>query len=363
MSFGAATLTGLGVALGCGLLIGIERERRKGSGPTPALAGVRTFTLASLAGAMAQALGQPLLVGVGALLILLLATIAYLHERRAPDRNVDPGVTTELALFVTFLLGVAAIEHPALAAGAAAVVAALLSARARLHRFSTDVLSTEELRDALLLAGAALVVLPLVPSRRTAGQFTVGRRRRCVSIASTSRRRARNAAGSSGRASARPSRIRRTRTAVSYRARTPSRRFPGRAGKRSASGPSPRPSGPWQGAQFSTKSRAPFGATPVASAPPTPTTQTQNIAPTRNRAIIRQALHVPPSDRTRGRRAGHERRDPSQVREKLPRCFLKVHRPRRSTMGSSAHPMDDGLAWRLDHPGSCSYAISCNMTW
>jgi uncharacterized membrane protein (DUF4010 family) len=165
MSFRAATLTGLGVALGCGLLIGIERERRKGSGPTRALAGVRTFTLASLAGAMAQALGQPLLVGVGALLILLLATIAYLHDRRAPDRNGDPGVTTELALFVTFLLGVAAIEHPALAAGAAVVVAALLSARARLHRFSTDVLSTEELRDALLLAGAALVVLPLVPSR------------------------------------------------------------------------------------------------------------------------------------------------------------------------------------------------------
>jgi uncharacterized membrane protein YhiD involved in acid resistance len=74
MSFRAATLTGLGVALGCGLLIGIERERRKGSGPTRALAGVRTFTLASLAGAMAQALGQPLLVGAGAVLILLLAT-------------------------------------------------------------------------------------------------------------------------------------------------------------------------------------------------------------------------------------------------------------------------------------------------
>jgi len=84
------------VALGCGLLIGIERERRKGSGPTRALAGVRTFALASLAGAMAQALGQPLLVGAGALLILLLATIAYLHDRRAPGRNGDPGVTTEL---------------------------------------------------------------------------------------------------------------------------------------------------------------------------------------------------------------------------------------------------------------------------
>jgi uncharacterized membrane protein YhiD involved in acid resistance len=49
MGLGEATLTGLGVALGCGLLIGIERERRKGSGPRRAIAGVRTFTLASRA--------------------------------------------------------------------------------------------------------------------------------------------------------------------------------------------------------------------------------------------------------------------------------------------------------------------------
>jgi uncharacterized membrane protein (DUF4010 family) len=157
-------LAGLGVALGCGLLIGIERERRKGSGPARAIAGVRTFTLASLAGAIAQALGQPLLVGAGALLVLLLAAAASLHDRRMPGRDADPGVTTELALFVTFLLGVLAIEHAALAAGAAVVVALLLSAKAGLHRFSTEVLSADELYDALLLAGAALVVLPLIPS-------------------------------------------------------------------------------------------------------------------------------------------------------------------------------------------------------
>src|SRR6185369_13982243 len=69
------------------------------------------------------------------------------------------GVTTELALFVTFLLGVTAIDRPALAAAAAVVVAIVLAARSELHRFTAD-----ELRDALLLAGAALVVLPLVPS-------------------------------------------------------------------------------------------------------------------------------------------------------------------------------------------------------
>lgn len=46
-------LVGFAAALGSGLLIGIERERRKGFGANRALAGVRTFTLASMTGAAA----------------------------------------------------------------------------------------------------------------------------------------------------------------------------------------------------------------------------------------------------------------------------------------------------------------------
>ena len=50
------------VALGVGLLIGIDRERKKGEGPARAAAGLRTFTLASLAGAAGMAVGQELLL-------------------------------------------------------------------------------------------------------------------------------------------------------------------------------------------------------------------------------------------------------------------------------------------------------------
>lgn len=155
-----AMLVGFAVALGCGLLIGIERERHKADGNRHALAGVRTFTLAALAGAMAQALAQPLLVALGAAFIIALGVIAYWR-----DRSRDPGVTTELALFVTFLLGVTAVERPIVAAGASVIITSLLYARTRLHRFSTDILTADELRDALILAGAALIVLPLVPNQ------------------------------------------------------------------------------------------------------------------------------------------------------------------------------------------------------
>jgi uncharacterized membrane protein (DUF4010 family) len=155
-------VVGIIVALGCGFLIGIERERRKGTGSHRALAGVRTFALAATAGAFAQALGQPGLVITGALLIISLAVIAYWRER-----SDDPGITTEVALFVTFMLGVAAIDHPTLSAGTSVIVAGLLAARESLHNFSKKVLSESELRDGLLLAGAALVVLPLLPNDAT----------------------------------------------------------------------------------------------------------------------------------------------------------------------------------------------------
>ena len=76
-----ASWIGLAVALGCGLLIGLERERRKRSGPQREAAGMRSFTLAALCGALAQTLQQPLLVAAGALAVLVLAGVAYARSR------------------------------------------------------------------------------------------------------------------------------------------------------------------------------------------------------------------------------------------------------------------------------------------
>lgn len=154
-----AAWVGLAVALGGGLLIGIERERRKGQGDDRAAAGVRSFAIAALGGALAQVLVSAWLVAVGALLVASLGVAAYWRSR-----SRDPGITTELALFCTYLVGVLAVQTPVLGAAASVVLAVLLAARQRLHRFATDWLSEQELHDALLLAALALVVLPLVPA-------------------------------------------------------------------------------------------------------------------------------------------------------------------------------------------------------
>lgn len=153
-------LTGLAAALGIGLLIGIERERRKGEGPARAAAGLRTFTLASLLGALAMLLGGGATLAVLAAVVGALAIVSY---RRS--RDDDPGLTTEIALVLTFMLGALAMHDAPLATGIGVVVAIALAARSHLHRFVVRVLSEQEVHDGLLLAAAALVILPLLPDR------------------------------------------------------------------------------------------------------------------------------------------------------------------------------------------------------
>ncbi|MEA3393654.1 MAG: DUF4010 domain-containing protein [Pseudomonadota bacterium] len=160
MDFNIDSLGSLALALGLGLLIGVDRERHKGHGPTRHFAGIRTFSLVALVGAGAQLLDQPWLTVVTAALVASLAVVSHLK-----DRSKDPGVTTEMALFLTFLLGVLTVEHQAEAAAGGVVVAGLLAAREPLQRFSTRTLSEQELRDALVLAGSALIILPLTPDQ------------------------------------------------------------------------------------------------------------------------------------------------------------------------------------------------------
>src|SRR5512146_2004873 len=105
-------------ALAIGLLIGAERERRKGEGPSRSPAGIRTFAIASLIGAVTVAVGDVWLLAVAVLAIAALATAAYIHSPQD-----DPGLTTEAALIVTVLLGGLSVHYPGVAAGTAVAVA------------------------------------------------------------------------------------------------------------------------------------------------------------------------------------------------------------------------------------------------
>ncbi len=151
---------GLAAALGIGVLIGLDRERRKGEGADRAAAGVRTFALAALLGGAAMVTGGAALTGIAAVAVGLFALVGYMRAH-----GDDPGMTTEVALVLTVILGAFAQIDTPYAAGLGVVVAMLLTERQRMHRFVQRVMSEQELEDLLLLAAAAAVVLPLVPDR------------------------------------------------------------------------------------------------------------------------------------------------------------------------------------------------------
>jgi uncharacterized membrane protein (DUF4010 family) len=159
IEFDRDLMFGLLAAVGGGLLIGTERERRKGQGEQRAAIGMRTCTLAALTGAVAAVLGSPAVLIAGAGVVAL--TLAGYWR----SRDFDPGLTTELALLATFVLGALAMSRAQLAAALFVVVAIVLASKDSLHRFARQVLSEQELSDALLLAASVLIVLPLLPDR------------------------------------------------------------------------------------------------------------------------------------------------------------------------------------------------------
>ena len=143
-------------ALALGLLIGFERERSHPPG-TKKIGGSRTFALVALSGSLAALLG--LWVVVSGLLAVALFLVAG-YRRTSP---MDPGTTTEIALFATFLLGALTQTKPEVALSLAIIVTVLLASKSRIHGFARNVVSDIEFEDALKFAVIAFVVFPLLP--------------------------------------------------------------------------------------------------------------------------------------------------------------------------------------------------------
>ena len=148
------------VALCIGLLIGVDRERSKGDGPGRREAGIRTFALAALLGALSFHLGAALLLSASFAVVGALTAVAYF--RRKSD---DPGLTTEVGLLATVLLGGLALAEPLLATGLGVVLAVLLAAKNSVHGFVKNVLTEAEMKDAFIFAFATIVIWPVLPDR------------------------------------------------------------------------------------------------------------------------------------------------------------------------------------------------------
>jgi len=153
----------LGIAFGLGLLVGLQREV---SGKK--LAGVRTFSLISLLGAIAgfltRDLGNPFILPAFALALTCILYIGNLIKIKTVPEP-DMGQTTEVAALLIFAIGgYLVLGHQVLGIIAGTGMAILLFVKERLHGFIAR-LKKKELDAIMTFAGISLVVLPILPDR------------------------------------------------------------------------------------------------------------------------------------------------------------------------------------------------------
>ncbi|MFO0761787.1 MAG: MgtC/SapB family protein [Byssovorax sp.] len=190
MEFRDALLS-LGVAVAAGALIGAEREQSKLAAPNAAgesgtpstrtphdFGGIRTFPLIALAGGL-SALLIPVVgawvLGVALAGLAALLSIAYFRT----SANGEPGLTTEAAAVLTFLLGAMAAmpgwlpgaQRYLLVASCSAIIMALLALKRPLHGFAAKI-SADDVYATAKFVLLVLVVLPILPDR-TVGPLDV----------------------------------------------------------------------------------------------------------------------------------------------------------------------------------------------
>jgi uncharacterized membrane protein (DUF4010 family) len=149
-----------GVALGLGMLIGLERERAKGQ---EGGAGVRTFALIALAGAIAGHLQNDLGLDWLALAIFVAVGALQVSSYVLTARHGDTGITTEVSALLSFLLGLLC-SHGQLqmAAWVAVAMALMLALKDWLHGLARRI-DASDVEATLKFAIVTLIVLPLVP--------------------------------------------------------------------------------------------------------------------------------------------------------------------------------------------------------
>ena len=151
------------VALGLGVLLGLERERSKGE---EGGAGVRTFALIALAGATAGYLDADLGLPTVALMVFVAIAALLISAYLVSALRGDTGFTTEVSALLAFLLGMlCARGQLQVAAWVAIAMAVLLALRDWLHSLARRI-EPSDVEATLKFAIVTLIVLPLLPDAR-----------------------------------------------------------------------------------------------------------------------------------------------------------------------------------------------------
>jgi uncharacterized membrane protein (DUF4010 family) len=159
----------LAVALGLGLLVGVQRERAEDP-----LAGIRTFPLITISGGLVAELSVRLdatwvfAVGLGS----LAAVLATGYAITGRTGRYKLGLTTEIAALYMFVVGAfVAIGAVTVGVVMGGVCALLLHLKEPMEGFAAR-LTQADVKSVMQFAAIALVVLPVLPNR-TYGPYDV----------------------------------------------------------------------------------------------------------------------------------------------------------------------------------------------
>jgi len=153
----------LGISLGLGLLVGLQRQRSQSQ-----IAGLRTFPLITLLGTLAAVLdrSQPhggWIVPVGFLGLVVIVVVSNVYQLRR--KQPDFGMTTEVAILLMYLVGAYLVFGDRIVAVAVgAGVAILLQFKPELHGIA-ERLGDEDLRAIMTFALITCIVLPVLPNQ------------------------------------------------------------------------------------------------------------------------------------------------------------------------------------------------------
>jgi uncharacterized membrane protein (DUF4010 family) len=148
------------VAMGIGLVIGLEREFN--ATDTEHAAGIRSFPITAILGCMMVFLGQKIsdwvLIASIPSVFLLITMVHYITNKHKPS-----GVTTEISLLVAYGLGImSGLGFFKEAMATVAITTTLLSLKGKL-RFYIKKITEDELYAFIKFVILALLLLPILP--------------------------------------------------------------------------------------------------------------------------------------------------------------------------------------------------------
>jgi len=158
-----AIIEQIGVTLIIGLMIGLQREmyyHRKGR---TGFAGARTFALIALLGYLSAWMQNfiPFFLHVSLLLFGLLVLVAYVYKTVKTDFH---GSTTEIASFITYILGMMMyFSLESYAVLIAVIMLLLLEIKSTLVKIEEQI-TPPDITSAILFLAMTFVVLPLLPN-------------------------------------------------------------------------------------------------------------------------------------------------------------------------------------------------------